>query len=174
MAKTPFKLRSGNNLGGRNGKGVDFKAMGSSPAKGDIVESFKNFMTSKQTKEGRDIGDLKRRMRHPNIEVRMKAERENRERLKKIKEKKVEVKKETPPEPEKVVEVIEEEKEEGFKPHEFTREGGDPYSYRTKEGGGYEFKSLEGKGGRTKGDWYTIGGGGTEIEKAYKKSLETE
>ena len=181
MAKTPFKLRSGNNLGGRNGKGVNFKAMGSSPAKGDIVESFKNFMRSKQTKEGRDIGELKRRMRHPNIEVSTKAQRENRERLKKLREK-----------DEPTVEIPKGKGEEiiipgageqphyqtgggfegkDFKPHEFTREGGDPYSYRTKEGGGYEFKSLEGKGGRKKGEWYEAKGGVAEIEAAWKESM---
>ena len=173
--KTPFKLRSGNNIGGRNGSGVKFKTMGSSPVKENVVESFTNFLfNTKQTEEGRAIGDLRQRMRHPNIEVRMKAERENRERLKKLREsKEVEVKEETPPgpEPEKVVEVIEEEKEEGFKPHEFTREGGDPYSYRTKEGGGYEFQSLKGRGGRTKGEWYPAAGGVAEIEAAYKESM---
>ena len=38
MAKTPFKLRSGNNLGGRNGKDVNFREMASSPVKENIVE----------------------------------------------------------------------------------------------------------------------------------------
>jgi len=33
MSKTPFRLRSGNNIGGRNGSGVKFRKMGSSPAK---------------------------------------------------------------------------------------------------------------------------------------------
>ena len=31
--KSAFYLKSGNNLGGRNGRGVNFKAMGSSPTK---------------------------------------------------------------------------------------------------------------------------------------------
>ena len=51
--------------------------------KRNIIESFMDFIGTKQTESGREMGDLKRRMRHPNIEVRMKAERENRERLKK-------------------------------------------------------------------------------------------
>ena len=179
MGKGPFKLRSGNNIGGRNGDGVKFKTMGSSPIKENIIESFRDFLDAKQTQEGRKIGDIKQRMRHSNIEVRMEAQRENRERLKKLREK-----------DEPTVEIPKGEGEEitipgaseqphyqtvkDFKPHEFTREGGDPYSYRTKEGGGYEFQSLEGKGGRKKGEWYTATGGVAEIETAWKKSMGIE
>ena len=185
MAKTPFKLRSGNNLGGRNGKGVNFKEMASSPVKENIVESFRKFMTSKQTKEGSDIGDIKRRMRHSNIEVRTKAQAENRARLKKIREEKVDkprtdvLSKNIRDTSDLTVEdraslgetVYPQQKTEGkdFLTQGFTREG-DPYSYRTKEGGGYEFKSR-GKGGRKKGEWYTAKGGVADIEKAYNKAM---
>jgi len=88
--QSPFTLKSGNNLGGRNGEGVKFKQMGgSSPVKQtNLIGSFTNFLKSKQTGEGRDIGELKRRMRSPNIETRTKAQAENRARLKKIREKK--------------------------------------------------------------------------------------
>ena len=73
-AKSPFSLKSGNNIGGRNGKGVSFKTMGSpvtyrgpkpeSPEssevkKASISDSFKSFMKSEQTEEGRKIGDIK-------------------------------------------------------------------------------------------------------------------
>ena len=37
---TPFKLRSGNNLGGRNGKGVAFKKMGGSPVRQKDYEEY--------------------------------------------------------------------------------------------------------------------------------------
>ena len=181
--KSAFTLKSGSNIVGRNGRDVNFKQMGSdSPVKQtNFIGSFSNFLKSKQTREGSDIGELKRRMRHPNIEVSTKAQRENRERLKKLREK-----------DEPTVEIPKGKGEEiiipgageqphyqtgggfegkDFKPHEFTREGGDPYSYRTKEGGGYEFKSLEGKGGRKKGEWYEAKGGVAEIEAAWKESM---
>ena len=70
MARTPFKLKSGN--------GTPFKQMGSSPVKENIIaktmESFKNFLGSKQSDiagkiGGEDvtnkrIGELRRESRH--------------------------------------------------------------------------------------------------------------
>ena len=171
--KSAFTLKSENNIGGRNGRNVNFKKMGSdSPVKQtNFIGSFSNFLKSKQTREGSDIGELKRRMRHANIEVRTKAQRENRERLKKARQT-------TTTADEILADTTEAKKEkstEKYKSFEFTRTGGDPYSYRTKEGGGYEFQSRgteKGKkAGRKKGDWYTIGGGGTEIQKAYEKAI---
>ena len=176
--KSAFTLKSGNNIGGRNGNGVNFKAMGNSPVKQtDFISSFTNFLfNTKQTEEGRAIGDLRQRMRHPNIEVRMKAQRENRERLKKIKEKEVEVKKETPPA------VVEEKKEEGFKPKYFQEYHDKPsskqYQYRhvgEDEGGYniYEFKKpgsdIWKKAGKTKeGTW----GGFNAIHDLYESQMD--
>ena len=165
--KSAFTLKSGNNIGGRNGRGVNFKQMGGdSPVKQtNFIGSFSNFLKSKQTAEGLEIGDLKRRMRSPNIEIRTKAQRENRERLKTAKQTTAD----------KILTDATETKTETdtkkFEPYEFTRGGGDPYSYRTKKGGGYEFQSLKGKGGRKKGEWYETKGGGTEIQKAYEKAI---
>ena len=180
MAKTPFKLVSGNNLGGRNGKGVDFKEMGSSPAKETIVESFRNFMTSKQTEEGRKTGDIKRRMRHSNIEVRMKAKRENRERLKKARGTKVETS------------DVEGTSQEVKTSKKVPTEGGHMFSYqgrtyrKTKSG---EFQFNFGDLGETEDyswfgeqgeDWDDSGEKGhkdwttQDIEDAYNLSLETE
>ena len=165
--KSAFTLKSGSNIVGRNGRDVNFKQMGSdSPVKQtNFIGSFSNFLKSKQTAEGLEIGDLKRRMRSPNIEIRTKAQRENRERLKTAKQTTAD----------KILTDATETKTETdtkkFEPYEFTRGGGDPYSYRTKKGGGYEFQSLKGKGGRKKGEWYETKGGGTEIQKAYEKAI---
>ena len=177
--KSAFTLKSGNNIGGRNGEGVKFKQMGGdSPVKQtDFISSFTNFLfNTKQTEEGRAIGDLRQRMRHPNIEVRTKAQRENRERLKKLREsKEVEVKEETPPA------VVEEKKEEGFKPKYFQEYHDKPsskqYQYRKIGNEGkysvYEFKKpgsdIWKKAGKTKeGTW----GGFNAIHDLYESQMD--
>ena len=151
--KSAFTLKSGNNIGGRNGRDVNFKQMGGdSPVKQtNFIGSFTNFLfNTKQTEEGRAIGDLKRRMRSPNIEIRMKAQRENRERLKKAREaatSKTESDFETIAEEAAETQAskwgeVEEATETEFKPHEFTRGGGDPYSYRTKKASNFDLNFI--------------------------------
>ena len=181
--RSPFSLKSGNNIGGRNGKGVSFKTMGSpityrgpkpeSPEssevkKASISDNFKNFLKSEQTEEGRKIGDIKRRMRSPNIEVRVKAEKENRERLKNarklesqrkkkskdIYEKKTESKSKVKPSSKDIVKSTDESTSTYSKPFQRSKTG-DPYSYRIS-GESTQFQSLRGRGGRTKGSWYDV------------------
>ena len=180
--ESAFKLRSGNS--------PLFKTMGSSPMnqlinkgetgekssenidkkskKTNILRSFRDFLSpkTKQTPEGRKTGDIKRKMFSSNIEVRMKAQKENRARLKKAKVKSVE--KKTKPEHAEMY-TFTTSKPKKFKSEAFKGRKGDPYSYRTTKGG-YEF-SKGGKKWKTATDSKAIEAIGKRY-KEYAKSIE--
>tara|TARA_R100001594_G_scaffold70101_3_gene104444 strand:- start:438 stop:947 length:510 start_codon:yes stop_codon:yes gene_type:complete len=141
MARTPFKLRSGNT--------TPFKQMGSSPVKDDgkktllggigkIFQSFGDFLSSKKEKSSTNIGENLRK-KYGTGEYRIgkskaseagirpgESKRQFKKRYKKV-----------------VVDEGEGSGEgsgSGFKPIEFSGKKGDPYSYRTTESGGYQYK----------------------------------
>ena len=169
-AKSPFSLKSGNNIGGRNGSGMKFKEMGSSPVQQSTLGPDSQVYTRSLQK--RAFGEGVSAREGAKI-LRTSTWKYN--KMKKDYDKKTASKEKKATEEGagktdiltrhikdisdlskkgKTSESTGEPTSTYSKPFQRSKTG-DPYSYRISDKS-TQFQSLRGLGGRTKGDWYDV------------------